>query len=133
LGPDEGKPEASAIGVTNLLFDGHAAIIERDQTAQGVVAVGGQPPGFPAASGPNADDPDSDDGILAQFHPAEVDGLTRLKATFSEQPSSRFIFQHRLVGRTDKEGVTGQFPKTLDEAGFSETSVSQERGRKPGF
>ena len=121
LGPNQGEPEASALGITDLFFDGHAAIIERDQITQGVVAVGGQPPGFPASSGPDADNPDSDDGILAQLHPAEVDGLARLKATFPEQAFSRFIFHHHLVGvggnqKGAKSGSGGVARKVLSSS-----------------
>ena len=41
LGPDQLKAEASAFGIPDLFFDGHAAVIEGSQGGQGILTVGG--------------------------------------------------------------------------------------------
>ncbi len=41
LGPDQLKTKASPLGIPDLFFDGHAAVIEGSQGAEGILSIGG--------------------------------------------------------------------------------------------
>ncbi len=59
--------------------------------------------------------------------------MTRLQPDIAQQPSSPFIFHQDHLLQRDEEGVPGILKKKLDEAGSSETLVSQKMGDRRGF
>ena len=128
LGPEELDSEAAAFAVADLLFDAHSPVVAGGDLVEREVEVGGEPPGFLLSFGPDADDANGDGGVLAEFDPSQVEGLSGVEGDGFEETFSVLIFEGDLIDEADDEVVAFLLEEELEEAHSSEAAVSEEEG-----
>ena len=128
LGPEELDSEAAAFAVADLFFNPHSSVVERGDPVEREVEVGGEPPGFLLSSGPDADDPDGDRGVLAELDPSQVENLSGFEGDPGEETFSMLIFEGDVVDESDDEVMAFLLEEELEEADSSEAAVGEEEG-----
>ena len=128
LGPEELDSEAAAFAVADLFFDAHPPVVEGGDPVEREVEVGGEPPGFLLAFGPDSDDADSDRSILAEHDPAEIQRLSGPEFDRGEEARALLVREGNLIHDPDDEVVAFLLEEELEEADSSEAAVGEEEG-----